>query len=933
MARLNCVSALGGRCVTLAALAGLLIGICATASPSQAQTRRAFLIGNKNYSDGNIQQLNRTINDAKDLAKDLEETGFDKKNIKVVADIKSKSAFDKEFDAFLKTVEAGDTVLFYFSGHGFGVEADQNNYLLFTDLQSPFAYARTQLGEKDRKNADVVRLRIPQFLEAYQRDEIPQSGVATTEIERKLSEKKPKTVIMILDACRSLVKTDNESDEVNLIRRGGNSGSRLLTTHQPPRGFIVIYSAAFGEQAVESLSPFDPGRNSLFTEVFRAELLRPGQSLVELAERVKLMVRATAQGVGEQQEPEYIVNAPNADDIYLIGPIGRDRFLISQDKCGGGAEDWQQIKNQRKRELFERHIRRFDSCGTAELARRRLAELLLSSDDPVEPPPATALTKAVAECDRLAASELDFARPPEVPGVPFEKIATSEAIEACSKAAKDNDYTPRFLFNLGRAYHRLGTDPGLDQDARRNALRSARLAYEDANRRGYVSALSTLAVLYEAGDGVQTNQQGAIDLLKRGAEQGHPLAMYNLGIHYRYGYGVKRDPGRAYELFASAAETGFVSAMVEAGDALINRRGVWNPRRGVELLQRAADAGSARAKFLLGMTYSKGAMARRVNENSANSVRRDLGLALLWFGRMAETGDSQAQALLAESMQTGEGLSAPQPEVAERYWRLAAQGGSATAQVTFAERLRRGFVLVKQEYGAREAISLLQRAMSQGSAQAALALAQISRVGELGQDKSALQAMKYAYKAIELAVLSDAGPQPGEPFPEMAAAHLLAEMAKTGEAVDRNGGSLLTQEEVEQLERYYGKVDPSSKQVKIRRLGVDLVCGFGTRTFNRQSQEYTYEYQWKVKRPIWVWDWGRVESPTEFQFRSHERETGCSRNDTLRRTLVDIFDQAKKNQVAYADLVEQKIKTAMGASVETPVTRGSRRSRRGRRGY
>ena len=89
-------------------------------------------------------------------------------------------------------------------------------------------------------------------------------------------------------------------------------------------------------------------------------------------------------------------------------------------------------------------------------------------------------------------------------------------------------------------------------------------------------------------------------------------------------------------------------------------------------------------------------------------------------------------------MQSGEGLSAPQPEAAERYWRLAAQTGNAEAQVTFADRMRRGFVLVKPEFGSgHEGIRLLNRAMSQGSAQAALALAQIYRTGELGEKSNA----------------------------------------------------------------------------------------------------------------------------------------------------------------------------------------------------
>jgi TPR repeat protein len=910
---------LGGERLLKVLLAGFVLLGCMAASPSEAQTRRAFLIGNKNYKDGNIQQLQRTENDAKDLAKDLEQVGFDKKNIRVLINIKDKTAFDKEFDSFLKTIEVGDVVFFFFSGHGFGVEADQNNYLLFTDLKSPFAYAKSQATEQERRNPDVIRLRIPQYLESYQRDEIPLSGVAASEIERKLQEKRPKTVIMVLDACRSLVKAESD-DDVN-VRRGGTVGRR----QEPTRNFLVLYSASFGEQAVESLSPIDPGRNSLFTEVFRAELLRPGQSLVDLAKRVKLMVRATAQDYGEQQEPEYAA-AGNVDDFYLIDPIGRERFHTSKDKCAGEKDDWDKIDDLRKRDLLERHIRRFDGCSTAEFARRRLAELVLSADGPVEAPPISEEDrKRFDKCDLLAASDLDRDRPAGVPGLPFEKIAADEAIVACLAASKNNEFTPRFLFNLARAYHKRASDPEVSADLRRSALRSARLAYEDANRRGYKIALGHLAVLQETGDGQTTNLPEAIDLLKRGAEQEQEFAMYVLGVHYRYGIGVKRNFYEAFELFRRAGEKGYVPAKVEAGDALINRRPFWNPRRGVELLQEAASAGSTRAQFLLGLTYNRGAMARKANENAANQVRADSGLALLWFGRLAESGDVQAQAIMAESMQNGYGLSSSQPEASERYWRLAAQNGDATAQVTFADRLRRGFILVKQEYGTSEAIDLLKRAQAQGSPQAALALAQVYRNGELGQSKDAKEAVTHAFEAMELAVLSDQAPRPGEPFPEMAAAHMLAEMAKAGEAVDGAGGPLLTAEEVDRIERYYGKVDPSSKQVRIRRLVVPLTCGFGRQVLNRQTKEYEYEYQWTVRKAIWVWDWGRTESPTEFQFRAHERDTGCSRNDVMRRTLIDIYEQAKKNDVPYADLVEQKIKTAMGTYVEAPERKTRRR--------
>ena len=65
-------------------LACLTFVFCLAASQSEAQTRRAFLVGVQRYSDGYINPLTRAVNDAKDLGKDLEDAGFDKKNIKAL---------------------------------------------------------------------------------------------------------------------------------------------------------------------------------------------------------------------------------------------------------------------------------------------------------------------------------------------------------------------------------------------------------------------------------------------------------------------------------------------------------------------------------------------------------------------------------------------------------------------------------------------------------------------------------------------------------------------------------------------------------------------------------------------------------------------------------------------------------------------------------
>src|SRR5262249_54171360 len=321
------------------------------------------------------------------------------------------------------------------------------------------------------------------------------------------------------------------------------------------------------------------------------------------------------------------------------------------------------------------------SCrqGTAELARRALATLALSSDDPIEVTLTT--NKAISECDRLAASVLDGARPPEVPGVLPGKLDPDAAIPVCSKAVTDNRGVVRYLFNLGGAYQALAMRPGIAENERRRALDSAKLAYDDDAQRGYISALNDLAVLNE----LDRNYEQAIDLFKRAAQQNHPLAMYNLGLHYRDGIGVPRDVGQAAEWFARAAGAGLVSAMIENGLALATGRGQpaggQNPRRAVEWLQRAADAGSLRAVYLLGFIYENG----RSTNKETTRVNRDPELALLWYGRAAEAGDTDSQVRVAQIMEEGRGLPSPQPEIAERYWRLAARAGDAFAQVQFAD--------------------------------------------------------------------------------------------------------------------------------------------------------------------------------------------------------------------------------------------------------
>ncbi|MGP8232829.1 MAG: DUF2610 domain-containing protein [Methylovirgula sp.] len=880
------------RIVTALAFMGFGLLALLAATGAQAETRRAFVLGVQRYDDPDIQNLSRADNDAADIAADLQEVGFDKKNITLATDLRTRDEFDKKFQAFLKTIDEGDDVFFFFSGHGTGIEATNTNYLLLGSLESLKTYTSARLVEADRRD-DIIALKMPAFESQYNTDEIPKDGVSVADIVHAIAGKKPATAFIVLDACRSLPPA---TTDIRTLKRSATSGSRLLPDEDPPSGFLVLYSASYGETAIESFGPSDKRRNSLFTEVLRQEMERPGQTLPELAQRARLVVRAYAAKGGFEQDPEYFENLATAADFTLVDSVGAERFPLPQQQCEGAQQDWEQISQQPVRETLERHRRRFRDCPTAELARRALVDLIGSPEGSSFT--ATPLNLSIDECDRLAAADIDTARPPEVPGVPLGKLDFDAAIAACQKSIDRNPRIARFLYDYGRAQQAAANSMRPDDPARQEKLLAAHAAFKDAADRGYIAALYSLATVYDYAEAQNQDQDQADKDLIKAAEQGFPAAMYELGLRYKKGlFGIQPDFAEAYDWMGKAAEAGSVAAMVDVAESLWYGQGVSpNPRRAVEWAERAADTGSVDAKVDLGLFYFYG--YKIVDDtgdiDDAKSVLSDDSRALLWFGRAALANNARAQYNLAMMMEAGDGLPIPQPEIAARYYRLAAQGGFEDAEIDLAERLRSGRILTSPENGESEAVDLLRRALSQGSARAAAYLAEIYRNGEFGLTKDPLKAMQYAYQAIRLSAEADPTTEDGDPFFEADAGILLGEMAVNGQANDINGRPLLSEDESDRLQKFYGTVNPDARKVEVRKLEVPLGCnGY----YNRYAT-------------LWVWDWGRRVSPTEPQFRSIERQTGCYDNATLRRTLIASFLLAKKTQVPFADLIYQQIKEA-----------------------
>jgi hypothetical protein len=213
----------------------------APAAATKSPARVALVIGNGAYPSA---PLANPLNDAADIAKELEAAGF--------TVIRRENA--KLRDMHLALREFGDklgktsTGLFYFAGHG--VQVRGRNYLLPVD-------------------ADIQR-----------EDEVAFAAMDLAAVMEKLDSARNPVNIVILDACR-----DNPF------------GSKLPATAKgfaqmdAPAGTLIAYSTAPGTAAADG-----GGRNGLYTGHLLIEMKKPGAPIEETFRSVRAAVRRDSKG-------------------------------------------------------------------------------------------------------------------------------------------------------------------------------------------------------------------------------------------------------------------------------------------------------------------------------------------------------------------------------------------------------------------------------------------------------------------------------------------------------------------------------------------------------------------------------------------------------------------------------------------------------------
>lgn len=227
--------------------------------------RYALVIGNGNYKD--LGKLKNPVNDATDMAKALDEMGF---QVKLLTDADLPSMEDAVIRLGNQLSQSADsTGFFFYAGHG--VQSGGINYLIPADARIP---SETFLKTKALVAQEVL-------------DTLQQSRNALN--------------VVVLDACR---------DNPFSWSRSGARGLSVVGI-QPP-GSIIVYATSAGSVAQDGT-----GRNGVFTQELLKQIRTPGLEIKDVFNRTGKMVNTVTAG---KQVPA--VYNQFFDAAYLAGAAG-----------------------------------------------------------------------------------------------------------------------------------------------------------------------------------------------------------------------------------------------------------------------------------------------------------------------------------------------------------------------------------------------------------------------------------------------------------------------------------------------------------------------------------------------------------------------------------------------------------------------------------
>jgi DNA-binding winged helix-turn-helix (wHTH) protein len=232
------------------------------ATPAQPEQRVALLIGNTNYKTWGM-PLKNPRNDVAAVGQQLRALGF---ATTIVYDGRSDQ-IAAAIEDFRREAEDADWAIIYYAGAG--IEVDGENYMVPIDADASRAPTFTH---------DYPKMRLETAFESVKR-------------AKRLR-------LVITDACRIDPATQNQA----------GAHRSVFKVVEPPRGVLVAYSTAAGQEAIDG-----PGGLSPYAAAFIAGLHEPGIEMPMVFRRISAEVEAVTKGV---QAPTVLGNWP-AERLYV----------------------------------------------------------------------------------------------------------------------------------------------------------------------------------------------------------------------------------------------------------------------------------------------------------------------------------------------------------------------------------------------------------------------------------------------------------------------------------------------------------------------------------------------------------------------------------------------------------------------------------------
>ncbi len=201
----------------------------------------ALVVGNGAYPKW---PLRNPANDARAVAQALTNVGFSTTS---ALDVTLQN-LDRTVSAFVAKVKQGDTVAFYYAGHGIQLEGE--NYLVPVDFDA-----------KDEADAKYA---------AY----------AASRVQERIEKAGARVTLVVLDACRNNPFAATRSTSGGLAAMGTGKGT------------LIAFATAPGKTADDNPN----GNNGLFTTHFITALQQPGLTLDQIFNRVRESVHNASGG-------------------------------------------------------------------------------------------------------------------------------------------------------------------------------------------------------------------------------------------------------------------------------------------------------------------------------------------------------------------------------------------------------------------------------------------------------------------------------------------------------------------------------------------------------------------------------------------------------------------------------------------------------------